>query len=106
MADVTPHLAFPVRFRGTGFVTVEQDAPRHFQDQADVVCRTRPGMHDGMPELGLRDLVARLAPAAPEVIAALSEHVDARFTAEEDESALADRVRTVTLELRQEEGTA
>lgn len=105
MADVSPHLAFPVRFRGSGFVTVEQDSARHLQDQAEVVLRTRPGMHDAMPELGLRDLAARLDPAAPQVLAALAGHVDARFFAEEDESALEDRVRTVTLELEQEDGT-
>lgn len=102
MADVTPHLAFPLRFRAGRFVTVEQDAPRHLQDQADVVLRTRPGTHEAMPDVGLRDLVARLAPAAPEVIAALSDHVDARFITEEDESELEDRVRRVTVELAQE----
>lgn len=102
MADVTPHLAFPLRFRGGAFVAVEQDSRRHLQDQADVILRTRPGTHEAMPEVGLRDLVGRLTPAAPEVIAALSEHVDARFLTEEDETHLADHVRRVAVELEQE----
>lgn len=100
--DVTPHAAFPLRVRGGAFVTVDQDSPRHLQDQADVVLRTRPGTHEAMPELGLRELAGRLAPAAPEVIAALSEHVDARFMAEEDEDELAERVRRVQLELAED----
>lgn len=101
MADVTPHPAFPLRVRAGAFVTVEQGSPRHLQDQAEVILRTRPGTHEAMPELGLRELAGRLAPAAPEVIAALSEHVDGRFLTEEDETDLAEHVRRVTLELEQ-----
>lgn len=99
MADVTPHAAMPLRFRGGAFVTVEQGSPRHLQDQAEVIIRTRPGVHEAMPDLGLRDLAGRLKPAAPEVLAALAGHIDGRFMADEDESMLAERVRNVTLDL-------
>lgn len=101
---VTPHLGFPLRRTAAGaFVAVEQRSARHLQDQADVLVRTRPGSQDATPELGLRELVARLGPAAPEVLAAIGEHVQANFLAEEDASALAERVRNVAVQLVQEE---
>lgn len=103
MADVTPHAAFPLRVRAGGFVTVEQDSRRHREDQAEVVCRTRPGMLDHDPAFGLRDLVARLAPGAPEVLAAVARQVDGQFNATEGTDDLLPRVRNIGLAIRDEE---
>lgn len=101
--DLAPHLAFPLRVVGGRPVTVEQGSPRHLQDQAEVVLRTYPGLIDHAPDLGLRDLVARVAPAAPEVLRALGAHVPGLFDAIEDETELANRVRRVSVDLRREQ---
>lgn len=106
MADVTSHLAFPLRVVGGRFRSVEQGSPRHLQDQADVLLRTRPGTIEHAPELGLRDLVARVGPASPEILAAISRHVPGEFTAREDESELAARVRRVAVAVVREDREA
>lgn len=103
MPPVTPVLAFPLRVRAGRFLTREQDSRGHREDQAEVLIRTRPGMLDHDPRVGLRDLVARTSPAAPEVLDAVRRHVGEGFTATEDESQLAQRVRRVTLELTDQE---
>ena len=103
MAVTTPHLAFPVRLRAGRFLAVEQDSRRHLEDRAEVLLRTRPGSLDADPELGLRELVARLGAASPEVLRVVSEHVSAQFTAAEDESLLAERVRGVAVALAHDE---
>ena len=102
-APVTPHAAFPLRVIGGKLVTVEQGSPRHIQDQAEVIIRTRPGDLEATPELGLRSLLGSTEPAAPKILAALDRWLDRRFLAVEDETALAKRVRTVTLSLLEEE---
>jgi hypothetical protein len=103
VAVTTPHLAFPVRVRAGRFLAVEQDSRRHLEDRAEVLLRTRLGTLDATPDLGLRDLVARVGPASPEVLRVVSEHVSAQFTATEDESRLAERVRGVAAALAQDE---
>lgn len=103
MADVAPHLAFPLRFRAGRFLTVDQDSQRHREDQAEVVLRTRPGDFEHDPELGLRELVGRTAPAAPEVLAAVSRVVDASFDVREDVDDLRPRVRDVSIAVRDED---
>lgn len=100
---VIPHLAFPVRLRAGRFAAVEQDSRRHLEDRAEVLLRTRPGTLDATPELGLRDLVARLGAASPEVLRVVTESVSPQFAAVEDESLLAERVRGVAVELAQDE---
>jgi hypothetical protein len=103
---VAPHLALPLTVVNGRFQAVEQSSPRHLQDQAEVVCRTRPGTLEADPDMGLRELVARLGPAAPEVLDAVTQYVpDARFRATEDESLLAERIRSVALELETEQGS-
>lgn len=101
---VAPHLAFPLRVVGGRAVTVEQGSPRHLQDQAEVVLRTYPGTIDHAPTLGLRDLVARSAPAAPAVLAALAASVPGVFEASENTTELANRVRRVSVDLEKSEG--
>jgi hypothetical protein len=103
MADVSPHLAFPLRVIGGRAVTVEQGSPRHLQDQAEVVLRTHPGTFDHAPDLGLRDLVATSDPVAPVVLKALEASVPGLFTVTEDTSQLEQRVRRVSVELQQQE---
>lgn len=106
MPDVSPHLALPLRLREGRFVSVDQGSTRHLQDQAEVVVRTRPGTLEDDPEFGLRNLVATLGPVAPEVLAAVHRAVPARFAADEDETALAERVRSVALDLAAEDQEA
>lgn len=101
--DTTPHLAFPLRVRSGRFLTVEQDSREHLETQAELVLRTRPGSLEAQPKLGMRDLVARLSPASPEILTALTRFVDTDFMAGEDESALAEHVRTVSIEVAREE---
>lgn len=100
---MTPHLAFPVRMRAGRFLAVEQDSRRHLEDRADALLRTRPGSLDATPELGLRELVARIGPASPEVLRVVTDHISAQFAAAEDESRLAERVRGVALALAADE---
>jgi hypothetical protein len=92
VADVTAHLAFPLRFRAGRFLSVEQGSRRHLEDQAELLLRTRPGTLEADPSCGLRDLAGTLGPTAPEVLAALERNVAADFTA--TEGAL-ERVRDV-----------
>lgn len=94
---VVPHLAFPLRFRVDRFVSVEQGSQRHLEDQADVLLRTRPGTLEAAPDLGLRNLVATLGAVSPEILAVVLRHVGAAFGAVEDESRLAQRVRSVAV---------
>lgn len=101
MPEVAPHLAFPLRVRAGRFLTVEQDSPRHVQDQAEVVLRTRPQTFEHDPDFGLRDLVARTGPAAPPILEALRRVIGADFDAVEDTSELADRIRRVVVSLRE-----
>lgn len=104
MTLVTPHLAFPLLPVNGRFALVEQGSPRHVSDQAEIVLRTTPGDFVAMPQLGLRPLVARTAAAAPVVIQALEQAIPGqRFLAEEDLSQLAQRVRSVTVSILQED---
>lgn len=99
-----PHLAFPLRFRGTAFETVDQDDPAHVQQCAEVILRTRPGTFEATPEVGLRDLVGTLSPVGPAVLDALERFEPRRrFMAEEDEAALAARVRRVMVDIARED---
>lgn len=103
MADVAPHLAFPLRVRAGRFLTVEQDSRRHREDQADVVLRTRPGTFDHAPDLGLRELVGSLEPVSPDILAAVTNAVDGDFDASAD---LATRTRNVAVAIREEDAEA
>lgn len=106
MAPVTPHLALPLQVMGGQFVAVAQGSPRHVQDQAELVARTRPGTFEADPDFGLLELVARLGPAAPAVEAALEEYVpDAQYLVGEDASRLAERIREVSIDLAREQDT-
>lgn len=98
----TPHLAMPLQVRAGEFVATEQGSPRHCQDQAEVVVRTRPGALEADPGFGLRELVARIGPAAPEVDAALREFVpDVEFLVAEEAETVAARVRNVSIDLEE-----
>jgi hypothetical protein len=99
MAPLTPHLAMPLRYRAGRFVAVEQGSERHLEDQAEVLVRTRPGMLEASPDVGLRDLAGKLGPVAPELLAALAR-IDARFGAAE---SLPGRVRDVVVEIAEED---
>lgn len=103
MADVTPHLAFPLRVVRGRFLTVEQGSRRHREDQAEVVLRTRPGTLDHDPDFGLRELVGRLGPVAPALVAAIEREVPGSGF-EAQEGALAGRVRNVALAITAEDG--
>lgn len=100
MADVVPHLAFPLRFRAGRFLSVEQGSQRHLEDQADLLLRTRPGTLEPDPAFGLRDQVGRLGPVAPAVLGTLARTVDASFGAAE---GLPERVRDVAVAITNED---
>lgn len=97
MSDQTPHFAFPLRFRAGRFLAVEQDSQRHFEDQADVLVRTRPGTFDHDPDFGLRNLLGDIDALAPTVLKALERSVPAEF--EVSEAGVAERVRDVAIRL-------
>lgn len=101
---VTPHLALPLQVVDGVFVASEQGSPRHCQDQAEFVTRTRPTTLEADPAFGMRDLVGRLGPAAPEVQAALEEYVpDVKYLVDEDVADVLTRVRDVSIDLDREQ---
>jgi hypothetical protein len=106
MAPTTPHIALPLMMVDGRFVATDQGSPRHCQDQAEFLCRTRPGTLEADPEFGLRNLVARLGPAAPAIDAALRDFVpDVAYLVTEDVAAVQSRVRNVSIDLDPGEGT-
>ncbi len=50
-------LAFPVRFAGGKYITVEADSDEEVAQCVEVICRTRAGERIERPSFGLRDFV-------------------------------------------------
>lgn len=94
------YLAFPLRYSGGKFATVEVDTVEHAEQRGEVLLRTRRGMFDADPEFGIADLVGRLGPVAPEVQAAIDRFVDGALVATEDADSVRSRLREVAVSIK------
>jgi phage baseplate assembly protein W len=99
----SPCLAFPLRFVGTTFASVEPDEPAHVQQCAEIIIRTPQGAFEHDPELGMPDVVGLEDRVSPIVAGVLAEYEPRReWTLEED--APTSTVRDLLVSIAGEEG--
>lgn len=101
MAPLIPHLALPLRLRGSSLAAVEQDTPEEVATAVEVVLRYTPGDFDVDPAFGTPSQLFRQGGAdVQEILDAVARYeprVDALVT--EDDSELRDLISRVRVDV-------